>query len=192
MEVKEQAAVEEEGGCMAQVQAGKKNKSESKPSVFSIRKRKSNLKGKGDACSSVTGSKEDVLASQQDELDRTKTPDCQQMSSGQSDTEAALPEKRKKVEPGNKDGDGGGREPSQEVQRKTSTAATSPAENGGQKGGSSGSDTDIYSFHSAADHEDLLADIQLTIRLQHQQQQGVVNSTVGGGGGGGKGKGVME
>uniref|UniRef100_A0A8C6TN90 FH2 domain-containing protein n=1 Tax=Neogobius melanostomus TaxID=47308 RepID=A0A8C6TN90_9GOBI len=39
----------------------------------------------------------------------------------------------------------------------------------GNKGGSSGSDTDIYSFHSAADHHDLLADIQLTIRLQHQQ-----------------------
>ncbi|CAB1414409.1 unnamed protein product [Pleuronectes platessa] len=165
------------GGMHGTGPGRKKNKSESKPSVFSIRKRKSNLKGKGDACSSVTGSKEDVLASQQDELDRTRTPDLSADELGQSDTETAFPEKRKKVEPGNKDGDGGGREQRQEVQRKTSTAATSPAENGGQKGGSSGSDTDIYSFHSAADHEDLLADIQLAIRLQHQQQQGVVNST---------------
>ncbi|XP_048125569.1 formin-2 [Alosa alosa] len=31
----------------------------------------------------------------------------------------------------------------------------------------SGSDTDIYSFHSATDHQDLLADIQLAIREQH-------------------------
>lgn len=31
----------------------------------------------------------------------------------------------------------------------------------------SGSDTDIYSFHSATDHQDLLADIQLAIQKQH-------------------------
>ncbi|XP_062376360.1 formin-2 [Sardina pilchardus] len=31
----------------------------------------------------------------------------------------------------------------------------------------SGSDTDIYSFHSATDHQDLLADIQLAIREHH-------------------------
>lgn len=149
----------------------KKNKSESKSSVFSIRKRKGNLKGKGDACSSVTGSKEDVLASQHDELDSTKTPEMSADELGQSDTEGAFPEKKKKLEQGKKDANGG--EQRQEVQRKASTTATSPTEDGGQKGGSSGSDTDIYSFHSAADHEDLLADIQLAIRLQHQQHGGV-------------------
>ncbi|XP_023274598.1 formin-2-like [Seriola lalandi dorsalis] len=182
------------GGMYGTGPGRKKNKSDSKSSVFSIRKRKSNLKGKGDVCSSVTGSKEDVLASQHDELDSTKTPDLSADELGQSDTEAAFPEKKKKLEQGKKDsagggggGGGGGRgggEQKQEMQRKASTAATSPTENGGQKGGSSGSDTDIYSFHSAADHEDLLADIQLTIRLQHQQQQGVVNSTVEAQGGG--------
>lgn len=149
----------------------KKNKSESKSSVFSIRKRKGNLKGKGDACSSVTGSKEDVLASQHDELDSTKTPEMSADELGQSDTEGAFPEKKKKLEQGKKDANVG--EQRQEVQRKASTTATSPTEDGGQKGGSSGSDTDIYSFHSAADHEDLLADIQLAIRLQHQQHGGV-------------------
>nr|XP_033467882.1 formin-2-like [Epinephelus lanceolatus] len=160
------------GGMHGTGPGKKKNKSESKSSVFSIRKRKGNLKGKGDACSSVTGSKEDVLASQHEELDSTKTPEMSADELGQSDTEA---EKKKRPEPGRKDGDG--REQRQEVQRKASTAATSPAEDGGQKGGSSGSDTDIYSFHSAADHEDLLADIQLAIRLQHQQHGGV-NSIV--------------
>uniref|UniRef100_I3JMN2 Formin 2b n=1 Tax=Oreochromis niloticus TaxID=8128 RepID=I3JMN2_ORENI len=156
-----------------------KNKSESKSSVFSIRKRKGNFKGKGDACSSVKGSKEDVLASQHDELDSTKTPDLSADELGQSDTEAAFPEKRKKQ--GKRDGDE--RDEKHEMQQKASTA-NSPAEDGGQKGGSSGSDTDIYSFHSAADHEDLLADIQLAIRLQHQQHGGVTSivETQGGGG----------
>lgn len=159
------------GGMHGTGPGKKKNKSESKSSVFSIRKRKGNLKGKGDVCSSVTGSKEDVLASQHDELDITKTPDLSADELGQSDTEAAFPEKKKKPDQEKKDGDGGGGEQKQEMPRKTSTAATSP-EDGGQKRGSSGSDTDIYSFHSAADHEDLLADIQLAIRLQHQQQIG--------------------
>lgn len=159
------------GGMHCTGPGKKKNKSESKSSVFSIRKRKGNLKGKGDACSSVTGSKEDVLASQHDELDSTKTPEMSADELGQSDTEGAFPEKKKKLEQGKKDANGG--EQRQEVQRKASTTATSPTEDGGQKGGSSGSDTDIYSFHSAADHEDLLADIQLAIRLQHQQHGGV-------------------
>ncbi|XP_059180708.1 formin-2 [Centropristis striata] len=166
------------GGMHGTGPGKKKNKSESKSSVFSIRKRKGNLKGKGDACSSVTGSKEDVLISQHDELDSTKTPEMSADELGQSDTEV---EKKKKPEPGTKDKDGPQRK--QEMQRKTSTAATSPAEDGVQKGGSSGSDTDIYSFHSAADHEDLLADIQLAIRLQHQQHGGV-NSIVEAPGGG--------
>ncbi|KAJ4940441.1 hypothetical protein JOQ06_026744, partial [Pogonophryne albipinna] len=157
------------GGMHGTGPGKKKNKSESKSSVFSIRKRKGNLKGRGDVCSSVTGSKEDVLFSQHEELD-TKTPDLSADELGQSDTEV---EKKKKPEPGkNKE------EPKQEVQRKASTAATSPAEDGGPKGGSSGSDTDIYSFHSAADHEDLLADIQLAIMLQYQTQHGEVYPTL--------------
>uniref|UniRef100_A0AAZ3R2B3 FH2 domain-containing protein n=1 Tax=Oncorhynchus tshawytscha TaxID=74940 RepID=A0AAZ3R2B3_ONCTS len=115
----------------------KKNKKESKSSVFSIRKRK-NLKGKG----STGGSREDVLSSQ-NELDsahsaHTKTPDLSLSADelGQSDTEG-------------------------------------PAEPGDGKRSSSGSDPDIYSFHSAAEQEDLLADIQQAIRLQ----QGVIIST---------------
>uniref|UniRef100_A0A665T4R3 FH2 domain-containing protein n=1 Tax=Echeneis naucrates TaxID=173247 RepID=A0A665T4R3_ECHNA len=160
------------GGVYGTGPGKKKNKTETKPSVFSIRKRKNNLKGKGDT--SVTGSKEDVLAFQHEELDNPKTPDLSADELGQSDTEAAFPEKKNKQD--RKDGEEG--EKKHEMQQKTSTAAASPTENGGHKGGSSGSDTDIYSFHSAADHEDLLADIQLTIRLQHQQQQGMVTSNV--------------
>lgn len=148
--------------------AKKKNKSEPKSSVFSIRKRKGNLKGKGDA-----GSKEDILASQPDELDSTKTPEMSADELGQSDVETAFPDNKREPERGRKGTNGC----EQDTQRKISTAATSPTEDGGQKGGSSGSDTDIYSFHSAADHEDLLADIQLAIRLQYQQHEGV-NSIV--------------
>lgn len=169
------------GGKGATHGTGKnKNKSESKSSVFSIRKRKGNLKGKADVCSSVRGSKEDVLSFQHDELDSTKTPDLSADELGQSDTEGALPDKRKKQ--GKRGRDEG--EKMQEMQQKASTA-TSPTEDGRQKAGSSGSDTDIYSFHSAADHEDLLADIQLAIRLQHQQHGGVnsIVETQGGGGG---------
>ncbi|KAF3691470.1 Formin-2 [Channa argus] len=163
------------GGGLHGTGAGKKkNKSESKSSVFSIRKRKGNLKGKGDTCSSVTGSKEDILTSQHDELDSTKTPDLSADELGHSDSEAALPENKKKLDQKQKQGAGG--EQKQGMQLKASTVATSPTEDRGQKAGSSGSDTDIYSFHSAADHEDLLADIQLAIRLQHQQQHGGVNS----------------
>lgn len=152
----------------------KKNKSEPKSSVFSIRKRKGNLKGKGDAYSSVTGSKEDVLASQHDELHSTKTPEFSADELGQSDTEAALLEKKTELEQREKRGNGGEKKP--EMQGKASKASVSPTEDGGHKGASSGSDTDIYSFHSAADHEDLLADIQLTIRLQHQEQERGINS----------------
>lgn len=152
------------GGTHGSGPARKKNKSEAKSSVFSIRKRKGNLKGRGDACSSETGSKEDILASQHDELDGTKTPELSADELGQSDVETALPGSKRGAEQDQGGADG------REMQRKTLRAAASPTEDGGQKGGSSGSDTDIYSFHSAADHEDLLADIQLAIRLQHQQQ----------------------
>ena len=151
--------------------AKKKNKSESKSSVFSIRKRKSNLKGKGGA-----GSKEDVLACQHDELDSaqsqgTKTPDLSADELGQSDAEAAThcgPLAGGRGSNTNQKREAG--EESVEVGTRKAQQPVSPLEEGGPKGGSSGSDTDIYSFHSATDHEDLLADIQLAIRLQHQQK----------------------
>ncbi|XP_035989117.1 formin-2 isoform X8 [Fundulus heteroclitus] len=161
------------GGGIHDTGPGKKrNKSDSKSSVFSLRKKKTNRKGKGGTCSSITGSNEDDLASQHDELDSTKTPDLSADELGHSDSEAPFPIKRKKpeLESRNKDGRGEEKCDAMEVQWKASTAAPSPTEEAGHKGGSSGSDTDIYSFHSAADHEDLLADIQLAIRLQHQQQ----------------------
>lgn len=165
------------GGTHGSGPARKKNKSDAKSSVFSIRKRKGNLKGRGDACSSETGSKEDILASQHDELGGTKTPELSADELGQSDLETALPGSKRQAEQHQGGADG------REVQRKISRAAASPTEEGGQKAGSSGSDTDIYSFHSAADHEDLLADIQLAIRLQHQQQhegpRGMESSWVG-------------
>ncbi|XP_029934329.1 formin-2 [Myripristis murdjan] len=161
------------GGEQGNGPGKKKNKSESKSSVFSIRKRKSNLKGKKGGCSSTAGSKEDVLASELDSAHSlgTKTPDLSAEELGPSDTEVDFTKKKKKNE--RKKDAGGERE--QEEQQALPTKATSPTEEGVQKGGSSGSDTDIYSFHSAADHEDLLADIQLAIRLQHQQQQGGIN-----------------
>ncbi|XP_056432661.1 formin-2 [Gadus chalcogrammus] len=148
--------------------AKKKNKSESKSSVFSIRKRKSNLKGKGGA-----GSKEDVLAWQQDELDSaqsqgTKTPDLSAGKLGSSNADAATQrgaEGRRRDPSLQREAGGGALE---DGTRKAQPPA--PAEEGGPKGASSGSDTDIYSFHSATDQEDLLADIQQAIRLQHQQK----------------------
>ncbi|XP_023196508.1 formin-2-like isoform X2 [Xiphophorus maculatus] len=157
------------GGTHGTGPGKKRNKSDSKSSVFSLRKRKINLKGKGDTCSSIPGLNEDDWASQHDDLDSTKTPDLSADELGHSDSEAAFPEKRKKSEQENRNKDRREDEKSH-VQLKASTETTSPTEEAGQKGGSSGSDTDIYSFHSAADHEDLLADIQLAIRLQHQQQ----------------------
>ncbi|KAM4716366.1 formin-2 isoform 2-T2 [Anableps anableps] len=173
------------GGTHGTGPGKKRNKSDSKSSVFSLRKRKMNLKGKGDTCSSIPGSNEDDLAFQHDELDSTKTPDLSADELGHSDSEVAFPEKRKKPEQENRNKDERGEEKLQ-VQLKASTATTSPTEEAGQKGGSSGSDTDIYSFHSAADHEDLLADIQLAIRLQHQQQHdgdSVISELHAGGGG---------
>ncbi|XP_076856699.1 LOW QUALITY PROTEIN: formin-2 [Brachyhypopomus gauderio] len=123
----------------------RKSKAESKPSVFSnIRnKRKSLAKVKG----LLSGSREDALDAQHDELDSApslcnKTPD---LSDGEGERAAI--------------GRHGAR-------------ATPDAPEDEEKKGSSGSDTDIYSFHSAAEHEDLLADIQLAIRLQHQQGPG--------------------
>ncbi|XP_054610797.1 formin-2-like [Dunckerocampus dactyliophorus] len=146
--------VTEAGGRMHGSGPGrKKNKYESKSSVFSIRKRKAHLKGKGDACSSVAGSSEDVLTSRYDDLTSNRTPDLSADELGQSDADAGLLERKKKQ--------AGEQKPHQ------ASVAASPTQNGEQKAGSSSSDTDIYSFHSAAEQEDLLADIQLAIRLQH-------------------------
>lgn len=143
------------GGVLGTTPGKRKNKSEAKSSVFSIRKRKRHLKGKGDA---ISDSKDDILSSQYEDLD-TKTPDISADELGQSDVEDALPDNK-----------GKGGQLRQEMHHKS---LSSPEDNGCPKAlGSLGSDTEIYSFHSAAEHDDLLADIQLAIRLQHQQRQG--------------------
>ncbi|XP_061666146.1 formin-2 isoform X2 [Syngnathoides biaculeatus] len=147
----------EGGRTHGPVPGKKKNKCETKSSIFSIRKRKDHLKGKN-ACSSVTSSSENFLASQHNELANSKTPDLSADELGASDTEPYSLEK-KMTQDGSK---------SKRNMCNSATGAPSPTEDGAQKGGSSGSDTDIYSFHSATDHEDLLADIQLAIRLQQQ------------------------
>ncbi|ELW70924.1 Formin-2 [Tupaia chinensis] len=148
----------------------KKSKSDSRASVFSnLRIRKNLSKGK-----SAGGSREDVLDSQAlqtGELDSahslvTKTPDLSLSAdeTGLSDTECADPfEVTRSGGSGPAEAGVG----SQAVAQDLETAA------GAQDGPrtSSGSDTDIYSFHSAAEQEDLLSDIQQAIRLQQQQQQ---------------------
>ncbi|XP_034165353.2 formin-2 isoform X1 [Pangasianodon hypophthalmus] len=118
----------------------KKGKSESK-SVFNIRKRKNLAKVKG----LLSGSREDALDSQHDELD-TKTPELSADELGQSDAEDQRP-----------------------VLSDNNSRQETP--DAPEKKASSGSDTDIYSFHSAAEHEDLLADIQHAIRLQQQGKE---------------------
>ncbi|XP_060099477.1 formin-2 [Heteronotia binoei] len=135
----------------------KKGKSESRASVFSNLRIRKNLSKAKDGNSS---SREDVLesqASQTGELDSahsilTKTPDISISADegGLSDTDVEH----------------------FEITNETHPAATEPQD--GQRT-SSGSDTDIYSFHSATEQEDLLSDIQQAIRLQLQQQQGAIN-----------------
>ncbi|XP_027751565.1 formin-2 [Empidonax traillii] len=134
----------------------KKGKSESRPSVFSNLRIRKNLSKAKDGNSS---SREDVLESQAlqpGELDSThsivtKTPDISISADegGLSDTDVEH----------------------FEIRNETVPAAAETQD--GQRT-SSGSDTDIYSFHSAAEQEDLLSDIQQAIRLQ-QQQQGSIN-----------------
>ncbi|XP_070590123.1 formin-2 isoform X2 [Erythrolamprus reginae] len=136
----------------------KKGKSEARSSVFSNLRIRKNLSKSKDGNSS---SREDVLDSQAvhtGELDSahsilTKTPDISISADegGLSDTEADHFENTNETRP----------------------AAAEPQD--GQRT-SSGSDTDIYSFHSATEQEDLLSDIQQAIRLQQQQQQqGTIN-----------------
>ncbi|NXL90196.1 FMN2 protein, partial [Alectura lathami] len=134
----------------------KKGKSDSRASVFSNLRIRKNLSKAKDGNSS---SREDVLESQAlptGELDSThsivtKTPDISISADegGLSDTDAEH----------------------FEIRNETVPAAAETQD--GQRT-SSGSDTDIYSFHSAAEQEDLLSDIQQAIRLQ-QQQQGAIN-----------------
>ncbi|XP_034284166.1 formin-2 [Pantherophis guttatus] len=131
----------------------KKGKSEPRSSVFSNLRIRKNLSKSKDGNSS---SREDVLESQAvhtGELDSahsilTKTPDISISADegGLSDTDAEHFENTNETRP----------------------AAAEPQD--GQRT-SSGSDTDIYSFHSATEQEDLLSDIQQAIRLQQQQQQ---------------------
>ncbi|XP_032245162.1 formin-2 [Phoca vitulina] len=148
----------------------KKSKSESRASVFSnLRIRKNLSKGK-----STGGSREDVLDSQAlqtGELDSahslvTKTPDLSLSAdeTGLSDTECADPfEVTRPSGHGPTDAGVGGRVVLEDLE-------TAVGMQDGQRT-SSGSDTDIYSFHSATEQEDLLSDIQQAIRQQQQRQQ---------------------
>ncbi|XP_027967263.1 LOW QUALITY PROTEIN: formin-2 [Eumetopias jubatus] len=148
----------------------KKSKSESRASVFSnLRIRKNLSKGK-----STGGSREDVLDSQAlqtGELDSahslvTKTPDLSLSAdeTGLSDTECADPfEVTRPSGHGPTDAGVGGRVVLEDLE-------TTVGMQDGQRT-SSGSDTDIYSFHSATEQEDLLSDIQQAIRQQQQRQQ---------------------
>ncbi|XP_068920584.1 LOW QUALITY PROTEIN: formin-2 [Petaurus breviceps papuanus] len=157
----------------------KKSKSDSRASVFyNLRLRKNLSKGKGGV-----GSREDVLDSQAlqtGELDSahslvTKTPDLSLSADevGLSDTEGTDPFEVTRPSVTGPAGLG--------VQSAIEgDLETAPGAQDGQRT-SSGSDTDIYSFHSATEQEDLLSDIQQAIRLQQQQQQqqhqgGVVSS----------------
>lgn len=131
-------------------EGGKKKNKSDRSSVFPhIRKRK-NLKAKG----LLSASKEDAL----DELDSVpslcnKTPDLSGDELGQSDMETERPRLVA------------------DSRQTTLDATDGPEEE--EKIRSSGSDTDMYSFHSAAEQEDLLADIQQAIRMK----QGVMLTT---------------
>uniref|UniRef100_A0A7M4FCK5 DEP domain-containing protein n=1 Tax=Crocodylus porosus TaxID=8502 RepID=A0A7M4FCK5_CROPO len=130
----------------------KKGKSDSRASVFSNLRIRKNLSKAKDGTSN---SREDVLESQAlqtGELDSThsiltKTPDISISADegGLSDTDVDHFEITNETRP-----------------------AAAEAQDGQRT--SSGSDTDIYSFHSATEQEDLLSDIQQAIRLQQQQQ----------------------
>uniref|UniRef100_A0A8C2TS92 Formin 2 n=1 Tax=Coturnix japonica TaxID=93934 RepID=A0A8C2TS92_COTJA len=134
----------------------KKGKSDSRASVFSNLRIRKNLSKAKDGNSS---SREDVLESQAlpaGDLDSThsiitKTPDISISADegGLSDTDA------------------------EHFEIRNETVPVAAETQDGQRT-SSGSDTDIYSFHSATEQEDLLSDIQQAIRLQ-QQQQGAIN-----------------
>lgn len=130
----------------------KRSKSESRTSVFSnLRIRKTLSKSRDGTCDS----KEDVLGGQKmqtEEMDSTlsiatKTPEISISADegGLSDTDA------------------------DNFACKSLTAAAANETQEGQKT-SSGSDTDIYSFHSATEQDDLLSDIQQAIKMQFSQE----------------------
>uniref|UniRef100_A0A8C3FMH2 Formin-2 n=1 Tax=Chrysemys picta bellii TaxID=8478 RepID=A0A8C3FMH2_CHRPI len=137
----------------------KKGKSDSRASVFSNLRIRKNLSKAKDGTSS---SREDVLESQAlntGELDSAhsiinKTPDISLSAdeAGLSDTD---------------------------VEHFEITNETHPAAAEAQDGQrtSSGSDTDIYSFHSATEQEDLLSDIQQAIRLQQHEIESELKAT---------------
>ncbi|XP_077482147.1 formin-2 isoform X2 [Stigmatopora argus] len=119
-------------------------------------------------------SSEDVLTSQHNELANLKPTDLSADELGQSDTESDFLEHK------TKDVNASKHEYSpwnSKNSRAAESAAVSPTKEAAQKDENFGSDTDIYSFHSAAAHEDLLADIQLAIR--HQQQCGGLDEVIG-------------
>ncbi|XP_063773676.1 formin-2 [Pseudophryne corroboree] len=131
----------------------KRSKSESRASVFSnLRIRKTLARSKDGTCDS----KEDVLGRQHlqtEELDSThslatKTPDISISADegGLSDTDAD----------------------NFQICKSLVAAAASEIQEGQKT--SSGSDTDIYSFHSATEQDDLLSDIQLAIRMQFSEE----------------------
>ncbi|XP_048457306.1 formin-2-like [Rhincodon typus] len=128
---------------------GKKKKSDSTRSVFSIRKRKAAARGKNEACGSRDDDAEEMArrAPPSEELDSvhsvTKTLDISISADdegGLTDTEAEHPD--------------------------ILTGDSLQAGSVFRGVVSSSSDTDGYSFHSAAEHEDLLSDIQHAIGLQ--------------------------
>uniref|UniRef100_A0A8C5P6N0 Formin 2 n=1 Tax=Leptobrachium leishanense TaxID=445787 RepID=A0A8C5P6N0_9ANUR len=135
----------------------KRSKSESRASVFSnLRIRKTLSKAKdGGTCDS----KENVLCSQAlqtEELDSaysvaTKTPDISISADegGLSDTDADH----------------------FDIPQDITAATVSIGAAQEEPRTSSGSDTDIYSFHSATEHDDLLSDIQQAIKLQFSHQE---------------------
>lgn len=144
----------------------RKSKSDSRGSVFSnLRIRKTLSKGKG-----AGGSREDALDAQAPpgaELDSApslaaKTPDLSLSAddTGLSDTEGADPFEATRA--------GGPERAGAGAREAAGEAAAAAGAHDGQRT-SSGSDTDIYSFHSAAEQEDLLSDIQQAIRLQQLQ-----------------------
>ncbi|XP_059504630.1 formin-2 isoform X2 [Stegostoma tigrinum] len=128
---------------------GKKKKSDSTRSVFSIRKRKAAVRGKNEACGSRDDDAEGLARRPppSEELDSvhsvTKTLDISISADdegGLTDTEAEHPD--------------------------ILTGDSLQAGSVFRGVVSSSSDTDGYSFHSAAEHEDLLSDIQHAIGLQ--------------------------
>ncbi|XP_073527555.1 formin-2 isoform X2 [Phyllobates terribilis] len=141
-------------GKCSDTHSKKKGKSESRSSVFSnLRIRKTLSRHKDGTC----GSSDDALDEQPphtEELDSThsvptKTPELSLSAdeAGLSDTDAEHFHLNKSL-----------------------AAAVSNGIQEGQKT-SSGSDTDIYSYHSATEQDDLLFDIQMAIKMQFSQEE---------------------